>query len=177
LYNLQDAFCRFTLDSASEFLFGLDVRSSSAGLPYPQTACSAQNTESHPANKYSNAFMAAQVAASIRPLLNNFWPLTEIWEDKVKKQMRIVYDFVDPVVKAALEKKRLNASIPDDEENVTLLDDLVKQTDGMHSVIVSIGSLKCSLDPVIIRDAALNIMVAGRDTVGSFLSPISFTGF
>jgi hypothetical protein len=82
--------------------------------------------------------MAAQVLSAARSVLNNFWPLTEFWEDKVKKHMRIVHDFVNPVVKAALTKKRRSKeSPPEGTENVTLLDDLVNQTDGIHLVSFS----------------------------------------
>jgi hypothetical protein len=89
--------------------------------------------------------MAAQVASASRLRLANLWPLIEIWEDKVKKHMRIVHDFVDPVVKAALHKKRRSKESPlEATENVTLLDDLVNQTDGMHLVFLFIGFLNVS---------------------------------
>jgi hypothetical protein len=86
--------------------------------------------------------MAAQVLSAARSTLNDFWPLIEFWEDKVKRHMRIVHDFFNPVVKAALDKKSLSKEAPpEDHENVTLLDDLVNQIDGMHFVFFSIRYL------------------------------------
>jgi hypothetical protein len=52
-----------------------------------------------------------------------------------EEAIRIVHNFVDPIVKAALKKKKRSKESPlKGTENVTLLEDLVNQTDGMHLV-------------------------------------------
>ena len=45
--------------------------------------------------------------------------------------MGVISDFVDPIISAALEKKREKRISPDVEEEDALLQYLVKQTSGM----------------------------------------------
>lgn len=57
----QDVVSRFTMDSATEFLFGKDVRSLDAPLPYPSTARTpfmegGAAEEVHPADRFVRAF-------------------------------------------------------------------------------------------------------------------------
>lgn len=60
----QDLVSRFTLDSATEFLFGHCVHSLSAGLPYspnfPPPPGAIVNNEANPANQFAKAFGEAQ---------------------------------------------------------------------------------------------------------------------
>jgi len=131
--DVQDLFCRFTIDSASEFLFGSDVQSLSADLPYPSTSKAATNSKIHPSDSFANAFQKAQVASAARSRLGQFWPLFEFWEDKVEKEIQTVFDYVDPIVKRALETKKvkeLSEVEPGEDEDETLLEHLVKLTDG-----------------------------------------------
>ena len=130
--DVQDLFCRFTIDSASEFLFGSDVRSLSADLPYPSTIKSTANRRVHPSDSFADAFQKAQVASAARSRFGSFWRLIEFWEDGVEKEIQTVFDYVDPIVKRALETKKMkeisNAEGGDEDE--TLLEHLVKLTDG-----------------------------------------------
>jgi len=130
--DVQDLFCRFTIDSASEFLFGSDVRSLSADLPYPSTAKAAASRRVHSSDSFANAFQKAQVASAARSRFGQFWPLVEFWENKVEKEVQTVFDYVDPIVKRALETKKAKelSGAEGEDEDETLLEHLVKLTDG-----------------------------------------------
>jgi hypothetical protein len=76
---------RFTLDSATEFLFGKDVGSLGANLPYPAGSPLAQDPSilDHPSNAFVRAFMQGQNATAYRARFGWHWPLKEFWSDKV----------------------------------------------------------------------------------------------
>lgn len=135
---------RFTLDSATEFLFGNCVESLSAGLPYPHNAAyipSIQRTaKGDAANEFAGAFLKAQEVISVRERSGWVWPLFEIASDKSYEPMQIVNAYIEPIVKEALRKKRESPvqekGIDTDSEHDTLLDHLVNVTD----------------DPVVLKD-------------------------
>jgi hypothetical protein len=85
---------RFTLDSASEFLFGKNVESLDGVLPYPHNVAPAYNTHSIPADDFPKAFAEAQYIISERFNIGWPWPLLEIFEDKTKKPMKVVNAFL-----------------------------------------------------------------------------------
>ena len=129
----QDLVSRFTLDSATEFLFGNDVRSLSAGLPYPPTSDIARTQTHRPAaDEFASAFYNAQLASAKRGRFQDWWPLAEFWHDKVEAQKSTIDKFIAPILTNALQQKARNASV---EEKVTdedtLLSQLLKVTDGM----------------------------------------------
>jgi hypothetical protein len=107
-------------------LFGTDVCSLSAGLPYPPTSSSSVQRNDHPSNLFVNSFLAVQIAAVSRMLYGNFWPLFEFWEDKVKKEMKTLYNFVDPIIENVLTKERE----ADKDKDITMLEHLVQFTNG-----------------------------------------------
>ena len=130
--NLQDLIARFTLDSATEFLFGKDVESLADPLPYPSTAgvTSSLHAESQAA-AFSNAFMEALIISANRPRSLIPWPLLEPFEDKVMKHIKVIDKYLDPILKAALARKRVDESETGISEDDTLLSHLVNLTDGM----------------------------------------------
>ncbi|KIK53184.1 hypothetical protein GYMLUDRAFT_250607 [Collybiopsis luxurians FD-317 M1] len=154
--EFQDAVGRFTLDSATEFLFGKDVGSLGAGLPYPENA-SIQNDElfnSHPSNIFVRAFMQGQKLASVRGRMGDMWPLAEFWEDKVKAHRAKIDEFTRPILE---ERKRELLARGDEmakDDGETFLDHLIRSTD----------------DKQVIKDELVNILVAGRDTTASLLT-------
>jgi len=144
LNPFQDMVSRFTLDSATEFLFGKDVCSLSAGLIYPPSSPLSKDVafENHPANKFAHAFSSAQIAAAYRGRFGSAWRLFEFFSDRVKAHMDVCYEFIDPILKEALEKKQIlkengltdeTVGTKDREvrEGETLLDHLVNYTEGM----------------------------------------------
>ncbi|EIN04100.1 cytochrome P450 [Punctularia strigosozonata HHB-11173 SS5] len=177
--DLQDLFSRFTLDSATEFLFGYDVRSLSESLPYPHSASptpyasSSSRTSFSSASDFSTAFSAAQSIMFERNPLGTWWPLREFWEDKTRKHMRVIEGVIDPILARALAREKArraeigagaekadtkNSGALEVAEGETLLEYLVKVTD----------------DPVILKDEMINIMVAGRDTTATLLTFASY---
>ncbi|KAI0089810.1 cytochrome P450 monooxygenase pc-3 [Irpex rosettiformis] len=161
----QDLVARFTLDSATEFLFGKDLCSLDAGLPYPSTSGvpRAYSSTDHPANRFANSFLQAQELTAKRSLFANAWPLWEFWKSKVDEHISTMDEFIEPLLKEAIAKKhQAKAKVKEDEEEAdgkveesgTLLGHLVNSTD----------------DPKIIRDETLNILLAGRDTTAITLT-------
>jgi hypothetical protein len=149
---------RFTLDAASEFLFGSCVNAlQTTELPYPTTLSPfSQSSPSHNATSeldFSTAFLNAQTAISNRERAGPIWPLGEIWEDKVKAPMKVINEYIEPIVHDALrkrgerdEEKKLLGVVSQGEKDVgedeTLLDHLVEKT----------------LDPHILKDETLVIL-------------------
>lgn len=127
---------RFTLDSATEFLFGHCVHSLTAGLPYPHNASyvptTVQTPEKRLANDFSAAFLEAQFTISQRERLGWVWPLFEMFGDMTKKPMKVVNAFIEPIIADAIRKKE--SAVHDEKEkntesyNGTLLDHLVQVT-------------------------------------------------
>ncbi|KAF7330275.1 hypothetical protein MVEN_02465400 [Mycena venus] len=154
--DFQDLVARFTMDAATEFLFGTCVDSLSAVLPYPHNASSdTPIPQSQRANDFPTAFGDAMRQITFREWVGWVWPLFEMFEDRTAKPMKIVRGFVDPIIHSAVEKKKRNAGVrnmefegADNGENDTLLDELLKST----------------TDPKLLRDETLNILLAGRET-------------
>lgn len=130
--DFQDLTGRFTLDSAAEFLFGANVNSISAGLPFPPTLASRnpQSFYDHPSTPFVNAFGRAQLLSLVRVGYGPAWPLWEFWSDQVKPLRRVVDEFVTPLMNDALEKQALDtkAGIKPTEEESNVLAHLVRET-------------------------------------------------
>ncbi|KAG2139815.1 cytochrome P450, partial [Suillus bovinus] len=157
--DFQDLISRFTLDSASEFLFGHCINSLFAGLPYPNNATKTTNAVQgdNAAAAFAYAFSQAQQGINRRVSIGQTWPLNEILADSTAQHMKVVNAFLDPILKDALEKKQTSAVEFDKNEladDQTLVDHLVNLTS----------------DFKIIKDETLNILLAGRDTTASTLT-------
>ncbi|KAI8986306.1 cytochrome P450 [Trametes punicea] len=172
----QDVVSRFTMDSATEFLFGKDVRSLDAPLPYPSTYAASTPPSGaahklspnagaggaiHPSDRFRRAFQDALEATNLRGRFMRSWPLFEFWGDKVKPHLKAVDEFVDPIVDEALRTKAEKGAgvvAAEDRDHVrddeTLLDHLAKFTN----------------DHKVIKDEILNILLAGRDTTACTLT-------
>ncbi|GAB1521179.1 hypothetical protein RhiTH_004270 [Rhizoctonia solani] len=144
--DFQDLVSKFTLDSASEFLFGINVRSLEQPLPLPHV----KETEG---NTFSAAFTSVQAQAVVRFSYGALWPYMEFFSDRTGRDMRVIDAFINPILEAKLSLKKKGA-LEEDEERETLIDHLVKLTD----------------DEKLIKDELFNIMVAGRDTTASTLT-------
>ena len=138
--DFQDVASRFTLDSATEFLFGKDVRSLSAGIVYPPSSPLSKDPTflNHPANRFVRAFTEAQIATAYRANYGSAWRLAEFWQDQVQKHMKVCYEFIDPIIVDMLAKKHeqrnLGVDVKDStgevKEGETLLEHLVNYTEG-----------------------------------------------
>lgn len=139
--DFQDLVSRFTLDSASEFLFDKCFHLLKEKIPYPENAPQANADTSFSAcsssESFARSFAQAQFEVSRRLRLGKTWPLWEIFEDKTKAPMKVVDSFIEPILSEALHKKReaevtakeQTGSKKVDEDEI-LLDHLVKLTDG-----------------------------------------------
>ncbi|KAG2142981.1 cytochrome P450 [Suillus clintonianus] len=156
--DFQDLISRFTLDSASEFLFGHCIGSLSAELPFPCNTTESTNStqENNAAAAFADAFSRAQQAICRRIIIGPTWPLTEILADSTTQHMKVVNEFLDPILEDALQKHSTAANLDTNEnaDDQTLVDHLVNLTS----------------DFKIIKDEALNILIAGRDTTASTLT-------
>lgn len=167
--DIQDLAARFTMDSATEFLFAKDVRSLDAGLPYPyyhsqlsHSLESAQEShKNHPSNQFARAFDEAQGLMATRQRKGRSWRLAEFWRDEVEVRMRVINGFLDPIVEEAV--KRNSGSIGQDEGKVGGAGD-VKEGESLLDCLA-----RCTSDQKLLRDETLNILLAGRDTVRALL--------
>ena len=138
--DFQDVASRFTLDSATEFLFGKDVRSLSAGIVYPPSSPLSKDPtfRDHPSNRFVRAFTESQIATAYRTQYGSSWRFAEFWRDQVQKHMEVCYEFIDPIVADTVAKKheqrRLGLDVEDItgkvKEGETLLEHLVNYTEG-----------------------------------------------
>ncbi|KAJ7200155.1 cytochrome P450 monooxygenase pc-1 [Mycena pura] len=151
--DFQDLIGRFTMDSATEFLFGTCVNSLLANMPYAHNvAFPPLQSTSADANKFIEAFNESMLLVAEREQYGHIWPIWEIMGDKTKAPMKVVNAFLDPIIRAAVEKrKRKVKAVGDGEtpgEAETLLEELLNSTS----------------DPKVLKDETLNILLAGRDT-------------
>ncbi|KAJ6579544.1 cytochrome P450 [Mycena vulgaris] len=154
--DFQDMISRFTLDSATEFLFRRSVDSMSAGLPYPQSSPLANSPSflNHPSNTYVKSFVRSQIVTVERAPYGTKWPLREFWTDRVKPDRKIIDEYVEPILNEELKKKAKERTEGKSDERETFLSHLVQATDNKE----------------IIRDSIFNILIAGRDTTAATLT-------
>lgn len=148
-FDLQELFFKFTVDTSTEFLFGYSAESlsdSSIG-EYPEEKFEGQF-------QFFDAFNISQSICSTRSWMQQFYMISDIFlYRKFRRCNRIVHNFANYYVDKAL------ALSPEELEKASsdgyiFLYELVKQT----------------RDPKVLRDQALNIMIAGRDTTAGLLS-------
>jgi hypothetical protein len=56
--------------------------------------------------EFANAFDEAQVNITKRARLGYLWPLAELFGDRNQKHAKVIGEWLDPLVKKALEEKR-----------------------------------------------------------------------
>ncbi|KAG1903106.1 cytochrome P450 [Suillus fuscotomentosus] len=147
--DFQDLISRFTLDSASEFLFGHCIDSLSVELPFPDNTSESTNTKPGPGDSaaaFTHAFSQAQHAISRRVITGAAWPMTEILADSTAQHMKV------PLCRRHSTAAKSDADETADDQ--IFLDHLVKLTS----------------DFKVIKDETLNILLAGRDTTASTLT-------
>ncbi|KAI0637980.1 cytochrome P450 monooxygenase pc-3 [Trametes polyzona] len=160
--DFQDVISRFTLDSATEFLFGTCVNALKSDLPYAYNDAVAPRFAREPnaAERFSTAFAGAQELIAWRTRVSWFWHLEELFRDPTGEHLQVVDEFLNPILEEAIAKNRAAKAQDQGEggdkqkDDETLLDHLVKLTD----------------DPVVLHDETLNILIAGRDTTAAALT-------
>ncbi|PQE07719.1 cytochrome P450 alkane hydroxylase protein [Rutstroemia sp. NJR-2017a BVV2] len=143
-FDLQSLFFKFTLDSATEFLFGESVHS----------LTSAEGSEQQ---NFGDAFDLAQVKLESRFSLGRMVKL--VHDSKFDEACKVVHAFVDKIVNAALAK-----SDAKDAEKAVDGDGQPGRYIFLHEMI------KSTRDPKQLRSELLSLLLAGRDTTASLLS-------
>jgi len=143
--DLQELFFRFTIDSATEFLFGKGV-----GSLRTQTTGEVSNEAA-----FAEAFNTAQKAVAMRArvgLMKYFYS-----DKKGEEAIRFCHAYVDQFVDEAVQyREKLN--VEKEKEKYVFLQELAKETRDKRQL----------------RDELLNVLLAGRDTTASLLSNMWF---
>jgi len=130
---------RFTLDSATEFLFGHDIGTLSDPLPYPFFHPSSSNDTGSPETqtfsaRFSHAFNDAQSSTAFRSRFGEMWPLIEFWKDKTKEKIKPVHEFLEPIIKEGVRRvqaaKARAREGEKEEETEIVLDHLINYIQG-----------------------------------------------
>ncbi|MCJ1280132.1 hypothetical protein MMC21_007959 [Puttea exsequens] len=146
--DLQPLFFRFTLDSATDFLFGHSVRTLRRGRNENQ--------------RFGTAFNDSLKELAVRFRWGPF-RMFRIQNRKASESLRICQEYVDKVVEEAFRlRANMNGNInkyPHEKSvgaRASFLQELMKEQD----------------DRTRIRDELLNVLLAGRDTTASLLSHV-----
>ncbi|KAH7338429.1 cytochrome P450 [Rhizoctonia solani] len=153
--DFQDLASRFTLDSGTEFLFGNDVQSLDASLPYPHE---------EPKDEWASfgaAFTRAQDHVTRRFGLAMFWPWLELFWDRTSEDMKIINAYVTPIL-----RKRPETCATDRETEFKLTNE---RDQGFRDTLLD-HLIRFTQDETVIRDGIINILVAARDTTATTLT-------
>lgn len=167
---------RFTLDSATEFLFGGSVKSLGAGIPYPPSDARKNPPlfHNHPSNVFVDAFIQGQTQAAVRSGMGAEWALAELTKDKIAPFRAAMDDFTEPLMKAALEEQKVlladDKSLDGKEE--TLLAHLVKNTQGLD---IRINGSNQKVEYIVLRSH--NLERRGRVFAMPIPCVVAFTPF
>lgn len=131
--DVQDLYARFTIDAASEFLFGKNLDTLSGQLPAPASGPSERGSSTDDAwGMFVKAFEAVQQIITARARTGIIWPVFELLDDKTAPYVETIRQWVDPLVRQALEAKAASkqAGINGNIEEKTFLQHLADSTDG-----------------------------------------------
>ncbi|KAL6721777.1 hypothetical protein ACLMJK_000882 [Lecanora helva] len=151
MVDLQEVFFGMSLDVATEFLFGVStgVLASNGGE---------REGKEEDVKRFIEAFEYSQSAMEGKAgrwgILGFFLP-----DPRLKREHKVVHDFVDGLIKKALHKQ------PTYESS--------KLTNPTHYIFLHELLTRTSSVPTV-RSELLNILLAGRDTTASLLSNVWF---
>ncbi|GAA5832431.1 hypothetical protein JCM11251_006452 [Rhodosporidiobolus azoricus] len=150
VFDLSDLFFRFTLSSFTEFAFGHDI--------------GALSTETDAPVPFAQAFDYAQVIMNNR-FNTPLWSIIEYLNGdhwRIKEATRIIDDFAYGII-AAREEEGLGGFTGEQKKEAARLD--------MLSLYMSLRDEEgAPLSRKMVRDALLNLIIAGRDTTAQALS-------
>ncbi|KAK7059904.1 cytochrome P450 [Favolaschia claudopus] len=168
--DFQDLVSRFALDSSSEFLWGRNPHTLGSGLPFPPRSSAALRANATSATNKSNAFAAAlnesQDVTMQRGALGAAWPLAEFWHDMLAKPLRVVYDFLDPILSETMARQNAR---PAEGKGVDVKQQVADREVQEGETLVE-HLLHYVQDRNMLRDEILNISTAGRDTTACLLT-------
>jgi len=135
----QDLYNRFSLDAASEFLFGRNLNTLSSTLPVPgKSTMGPKGSATHDTwGSFTQAFEAVQQIITSRARLGYFWPLFEVFGDKAAPHINAIRRWLDPIVSQAVEDKiRAREIGASPVEERYFLQHLAESTEGAFSMPV-----------------------------------------
>jgi hypothetical protein len=138
---------RFTLDTATEFLLGQSADSMSEPFLTPggvSLASPMSDVPQSPAQKFAKAFGQGQAIVAMRIRMGEVWKLFEIRGDKVLPYMKVIDEYLDPILEDALGKARKSEIIEKGgeaiEEDTNFLEHMMTQTQGISITFTGIQS-------------------------------------
>ncbi|KAF7306220.1 Cytochrome P450 monooxygenase CYP63 [Mycena indigotica] len=163
--DVQDLLERFTLDSASEFLFGMQLDTLSQPLTEPGRVKlgprGSMPIEGATAfDEFTQAFENVAVIITRRGTQGDTWPLLELFADKTEDATNTIMNWLEPIVKRAIDEKdqrRLAGVATPASENV-FLDYLASRTDDVEHI----------------RYELVTYLIASRDTTASLLTFVMY---
>jgi cytochrome P450 len=176
----QDLYGRFTLDAASEFLFGENLNTLSAALPTPgRVSMGPKGSATHDSwGSFASAFEMAQQVITMRGRLGYFWPFFELFNDKSEPHVKAVREWLDPIVRRIVEDKAHSCSVPASPVDKSFLQHLADSIEGNGDALLAIqkgrDSDYCQTDTTVIRDQLLNMLLASRDTAACLLTYVTY---
>lgn len=146
--DAQDLYARFTLDSASEFLFGNNLATLSGKLPEAgKTQMGPKGSATDDAfGSFAQAFEEAQCVITQRARMGYFWPAVEFGRNRLHEAATVTKRFLDPIVTRALEEKAkvrrlgVESAIADR----TFLEHLAASTEGLSEAM----RVVCASEPL-----------------------------
>jgi cytochrome P450 len=153
--DLQPLFFAFTIDSATEFLFGRSVDA----LQEMKTDASPTSTS----NSFAKAFDYAQASGMVRFRLRS---LHRFYRDrKDDESIKFCHEYLKPFIESALRKRQEGEGLTKKE---------AEQDEGRKKYVFAEELAMQTDDPVVIRDELINILLAGRDTTASLMGNMFF---
>lgn len=133
--DLQDLFARFTMDTAAEFLFGMDSLNT-LDHPLPKPRSQSRNDTCSALDGYGS-FVSAYHTANFNvtrrySVPSAAWTAREFFRDSQETPMRVIADYLKPLARKALERKKERKDKEAVGEEVSYLDHLAAATDGTN---------------------------------------------
>jgi cytochrome P450 len=159
-FDIQDLFFRFTLDSATDFLFGEPVGS----LALPDASDGMNMRPKDQQLNFTEAFNTAQAYCNLRSRAASlYWLINpKSFRDSIKTVHTLVDYYVDLAVQSQATSQEKSQEKDQEKgrekERYIFLEALAAETK----------------DRKVLRDQLLNILLAGRDTTASLLSSVFY---
>lgn len=160
--DVQDLYARFTIDAASESLFGKNLDTLSGCLPRPSSSLPFErgSVTDDAWGTFVRAFETLQRINTLRARTGLIWPLFELFDDKTIPYVDTIRHWTDPLVQQTLDAKAAakRAGVERNVEEKTFLQHLADSTEDVGKI----------------RDQLLNILLAARDTTACLLTYVTY---
>ncbi|KAI6015338.1 cytochrome P450 monooxygenase CYP63 [Pisolithus orientalis] len=149
--DVQDLYARFTIDAASEFLFGKNLDTLSGSLPRPSSSSPFErgSVTDDAWGTFTRAFETLQRINTLRARTGLIWPLFELFDDKTVPYVDTVRQWIDPLVKRTLEEKAAakRAGVERNVEEKTFLQHLADSTEAQTACLLTYVTYFLALHP------------------------------